>query len=304
MSAASLGSAPRSRLRLPSFMSSESPFPWLFPITAMLLVFGIYPLLYAIWLSLHKRKPTGRGFDFVWFDTWARALSDDRVWSALYTTFFYTIIALILQLVLGMLIALLLDSDRRGYGILRGLMTLPLVVPPAITGMMFLLLQDGSFGVLSFYLYNLGLVDPAYPILAQPSTAIAAVLLADVWQWTPFMVLILLAGLRSLPKDPYEAAAIDGASNIQMFFRLTLPMMSKVIAVAVLIRGVDLFRIYDYVYVMTSGGPGTSTETLSFYAGRIFGSGDFPYAATLSLLLLIVILLVSNIVVKVFKVKF
>jgi multiple sugar transport system permease protein len=89
-----------------------------------------------------------------------------------------------------------------------------------------------------------------------------------------------------------------------MFFRLTLPMMSKVIAVAVLIRGVDLFRIYDYVYVMTSGGPGTSTETLSFYAGRIFGSGDFPYAATLSLLLLIVILLVSNIVVKVFKVKF
>jgi len=304
VSAATLGSPRQSRLRLPAFLSSESPFPWLFPITAMLLVFGIYPLLYAIWLSLHKRKPTGRGFDFVWFDTWARALSDDRVWSALYTTFFYTIITLALQLVLGMLIALLLDSDRRGYGVLRGLMTLPLVVPPAITGMMFLLMQDGSFGVLSFYLYGLGLVDPSTPVLAQPSTAIAAVMLADIWQWTPFMVLILLAGLRSLPKDPYEAAAIDGATNVQMFFRLTLPMMSKVIAVAVLIRGVDLFRIYDYIYVMTSGGPGTSTETLSFYAGRMFGAGDFPYAATLSLLLLIVILVVSNIVVKLFKVKF
>lgn len=285
-------------------MSSESPFPWLFPITAMLAVFGIYPLLYAIWLSLHKRKPTGRGFDFAGFGTWQRALSDDRVWMSLATTFEYVAIALVMQLVLGMLIALLLDSDRRGYGLMRGMMTLPLVVPPAITGMMFLLMQDGSFGVLSFYLYNLGLVDPSQPILAQPSQALMAVLLADIWQWTPFMVLILLAGLRSLPKDPYEAAAIDGASNVQMFFKLTLPMMSKVIAVAVLIRGVDLFRIYDYVYVMTSGGPGTSTETLSFYAGRMFGAGDFPYAATLSLLMLIVILVVSNIVVKLFKVKF
>jgi multiple sugar transport system permease protein len=118
------------------------------------------------------------------------------------------------------------------------------------------------------------------------------------------MVLIMLAGLRALPKDPYEAAAIDGATSTQMFLRLTLPMMSKVIAVAVLMRGVDLFRIYDYVYIMTAGGPGTATETLSFYAGRIYFTGDFPFAATLSLIVLVVLILVSNLFVRLFKVRF
>jgi multiple sugar transport system permease protein len=107
-------------------------------------------------------------------------------------------------------------------------MTLPLVVPPAVTGMMFLLMLDGSFGVLSIALaLAVGLLSPQYPILANSSTALAGVLLADIWQWTPFMVLIMLAGLRSLPKEPFEAAAIDGATAVQAFFKLTLPMISK-----------------------------------------------------------------------------
>jgi multiple sugar transport system permease protein len=304
MTAATLSGARRRGLALPRFLTSEHPLPWLFPITAMLLVFGIYPLVYSIWLSLQKRNPVRRQLEFSGFSQWEKALSDPRTWSALETTLIYTAVALVLQLVLGMLIALLLDTDRRGYGVLRALMTLPLVVPPAVTGMMFLLMQDGSFGVLSFYLYWLGIVSPAAPLLGNPHTALIALLLADIWQWTPFMVLIMLAGLRALPRDPYEAAAIDGATNTQMFFRLTLPMLSKVIAVAVLIRGVDLFRIYDYVYIMTGGGPGTATETISFYAGRIYFTGDFPYAATLSLIVLIVLILVSNVFVRLFKVRF
>jgi multiple sugar transport system permease protein len=129
-------------------------------------------------------------------------------------------------------------------------------------------------------------------------------MLADIWQWTPFMVLIFLAGLRALPKEPYEAAAIDGASAVQMFFRLTLPMLGKVIAVALLIRGIDLFRVYDYVYVMTGGGPGTTTEALSFYAGRIFTVGNFPYAATLSLIILAMLIVVANLFIRVFRVRF
>jgi multiple sugar transport system permease protein len=303
VSEAVLAQRPRT-FALPRFMTAEHPFPWLAPITVMLLVFGIYPLAYSVWLSLHKRNPVTRRLDFAGSSQWVRALSDERTWDALQTTLLYTAVALGVQLVLGMAIALLLDTDRRGYGVLRALMTLPLVVPPAVTGMMFLLMEDGSFGVLSFYLYNLGLLSPSHPILANPGTALAGLLVADVWQWTPFMVLIMLAGLRALPKDPYEAAAIDGATNTQMFLRLTLPMMSKVIAVAVLIRGVDLFRIYDYVYIMTAGGPGTATETLSFYAGRIYFTGDFPFAATLSLIVLVVLILVSNLFVRLFKVRF
>jgi multiple sugar transport system permease protein len=291
------------RTWLPRWFTSEHPLPWLLPATALMVIFGIYPLLYAIWLSLHKRNPVLR--KDVWNPSanWLKAFADERVWNAMYNTFLYTGLALVIQLTLGLAIALLLDTDRKGYGILRALMTLPLVVPPAVTAMMFLLMLDGSFGVLSRSLYALGLLSPQYPILATSSTALGGVLLADIWQWTPFMVLIMLAGLRSLPKEPFEAAAIDGASPTQAFFRLTLPMMSKVIAIAVLIRGIDLFRIFDYVKVMTDSGPGTATETLTSYAGRIYFNGDFPYASTISMITLILVIVVSTLFMKIFRVR-
>ena len=131
------------------------------------------------------------------------------MWHALGVTCTYTLVALALQLALGMALALLLDSDRRGYGFLRALMTLPLVVPPAVTGMMFLLMQDGQFGVLNYYLVQLGLIDTAHPLLATPSTALAGLMLADLWQWTPFMVLIFVAG----PARPAQGAVRGGGDR-------------------------------------------------------------------------------------------
>ena len=288
----------------PRWLSSEHPFPWLLPAAALMTVFGIYPLLYAIWLSLFKRNAATRKMIFAPSHNWTKIFADERVWNALMNTLLYTGIALVFQLVLGMLIALLLDSDRKGYGVLRALMTLPLVIPPAVTAMMYLLMLNGSFGVLSRGLIAIGLLPPGYSILGSADTALAGVLLAEIWQWTPFMVLIMLAGLRSLPKEPFEAAAIDGANAFQTFFKLTLPMMSKVIAIAVLIRGIDLFRAFDYVKVMTDSGPGTATETLTSYAGRIyFGNADFPYASTVALLTLVIVIVVSSAFMKIFKVK-
>ena len=289
---------------LPRWLASESPVPWLLPAAALMVIFGIYPLLYAITLSLYKKNAATRKMVFDPTHNWLKILSDDRVWNAIYNTFLYTGVALVFQLVLGMAIALLLDSDRKGYGILRAMMTLPLVIPPAVTGMMFLLMLNGSFGVLSRGIIAMGLLPTGFSILGTANTAMAGVLTAEIWQWTPFMVLIMLAGLRSLPKEPFEAAAIDGATATQAFFKLTLPMMSKVIAIAVLIRGIDLFRAFDYVKVMTDSGPGTATETLTSYAGRIyFGNADFPYASTIALLTLIIVILVSSTFMKIFKVK-
>jgi multiple sugar transport system permease protein len=293
------------RVNLRHMVSSEHPLPWLLPVTSVLILFGVYPLLYAIWLSVHRRHPVTRlsVFDPAW--NWVKIFGDERVWGAIGHTYLYTSVAIVIELMLGLLIALLLDSDRKCYGILRALMTLPLVVPPAVTGMMFLLMLDGSFGVLSRSLYAIGLWSPAHPILATSSSALFGILLADIWQWTPFMVLIMMAGLRALPKEPFEAAAIDGASATQAFFRLTLPMLSRIIALAVLIRGVDLFRIYDYIKVMTEGGPGTATETLTAYAGTIyFKNADFPYASTIALLTLILLLATSSLFIKIFKVRF
>ncbi len=299
-----LGTARPPLSLLPRWLTTDHPLPWLAPTFAMIAAFGLYPLGYAVWLSLHQRNRFTRADEFTGLANWTQALSDPRFLDSLMVTVQYTVICLVIQVVLGIAIALLLDCERRGYGVLRALMTLPLVVPPAVTGLMFLLMQDGQFGVLSYYLKLIGLVDPTRPILADPRTALWGVMLADIWQWTPFMVLIMLAGLRALPKEPYEAAAIDGAGYLQCLVYITLPLLGRVIAVAVLIRTIDLFRIYDYVYAMTAGGPGTATETLSFYAGRIFQVANFNYAATLSLIILIILNVVCFTFIRLARVRF
>lgn len=283
-------------VRARRLMISDHPLPWLLPLLAILLVLAVYPFFYNIWLSFHEFIPRRRGLEFVGWQNWQTLFSDPRMWNALWVTLFYSSVCLAIQLVLGMAIALLIDSDEPGYGLFRGIMTLTLVIPPAITAMMFLLMQDAQFGLIAWVLKSLGLLAANGTILASPRLALWGVMLADIWQWTPFMVLIFVAGLRALPRDPFESAMIDGASNWQMFTRLTLPMMGKVIAIAVLIRGIDLFRMFDYAYVMTSGGPGTATYTLSLYAWQqTFSFLKWGYGATISLFSLIIILIVANI---------
>lgn len=290
---------------MPRWLTSEHPLPWILPATAILLVFGLYPILYALWLSFNRRHPVTRENQWNPEWNWSRVIADERVWDAISVTYLYTGAALVIQLGLGLGIALLLDSDRRGFGLMRALMTLPLVVPPAVTGMMFLLMYNNSFGVISRSLHYLGALPPEKPILATGSTALWGIIAADVWQWTPFMVLIMLAGLRALPRDPFEAAAIDGASAVQAFFRLTLPMLSRIIAIAVLIRGIDLFRVYDYVKVMTDSGPGTATETLTAYGGTIyFKTANFPYASTVAVVTLVLVIVTANIFIRIFRVRF
>lgn len=291
-------------LRAPRRMISDHPLPWLLPLIAILVVFAVYPFFYNIWLSFHEFVPRRRELEFVGFDNWQTLFSDPRMWTALWVTLFYSSVCLAIQVVLGMVIALLIDSDEPGYGILRAIMTLTLVIPPAITAMMFLLMEDAQFGLIAWLLKSVGLLAPNGTILASPSLAIWGVMLADVWQWTPFMVLIFVAGLRALPRDPFESAMIDGASNWQMFTRLTLPMMGKVIAIAVLIRGIDLFRMFDYAYVMTSGGPGTATYTLSLYAWQqTFSFLKWGYGASISLFSLFIILIVANVFVALTRLR-
>lgn len=285
-------------------LSFERPLVWLLPLIAMLVAFTIVPLFYNIWLSFHEYHPFSRELRYVGGENWRMLWEDERMWEALRTTLLYFVITLSIQVVLGMGIALLLDSEDWGFGFLRTLLMLTLVVPPAIAGMIFLLIEDPEFGVLTYVLETLGLLDKTQPILATASTALWGVMLVDVWQWTPFMVLIFLAGLRSLPPEPYEAAMLDGASSWMVFRRITLPLMQKVIAVAVLIRGIDIFRMFDYVFVMTSGGPGTSTYTLSLYSWQqTFSFVKWGYGATLSLVTLAIILVVANVFIWVAKVR-
>lgn len=285
-------------------LSTDRPLIWMLPLIAMLVAFTIIPLIYNIWLSFHEYAPFKRALVPVGLDNWRALFADERMWEALGTTLFYFAVVLSVEVVLGMAIALLLDAEEFGFGLLRTVLTLTLVVPPAIVGMMYLLIEDPEFGVLTYVLDLFGILDKSVPILATSATALWGVMLADIWQWTPFMVLIFLAGIRSLPPEPYEAAMLDGASAFMTFRRITLPLMSKVIAVAVLIRGIDVFRMFDYVFVMTSGGPGTSTYTLSLYAWQqTFSFVKWGYGATLSLFTLVIILIVANLFIYLAKVR-
>ena len=288
---------------LPSFMNSDSSLPWLLPLITMLIVFAIIPFFYNIYLSFHEFVPAKRALLFVGWDNWIRLFTDGVFWGSLKVSLYYTFMCLLIQLILGMGIALLIDSDDPGFGIIRSILTLTLVIPPAIAGMIFLIMEDANYGLIPWLLKSVGLIGPEDTILADPTLALWGVMIVDIWQWTPFMVLILVAGLRSLPSEPFESAVIDGARPFQVFRRLTLPMLHKVIAVAILIRGIDLWRMVDYVFVLTSGGPGTATYTLSLYSWQRFTFVQWGYGATISLFSLIVILIVGNAFIHFAKVK-
>ena len=288
---------------LPKFLTSDSAFPWLLPLVTMLIVFAIIPFFYNIYLSFHEFVPLKRKLVYTGFENWIILFNDPIFWNSFKVTLYYTSVCLFIELILGMSIALLIDSDKPGYGVIRSLLTLTLVIPPAIAGMIFLILEDAHYGLISWGLKSIGLLGAEQTILADSILAFWGVVIVDVWQWTPFMVLIFIAGLRSLPKEPFESAMIDGARPFQVFRRLTFPMMHKVIAVAILIRGIDLWRIVDYVFVLTAGGPGTATYTLSYYSWQRFTFVQWGYGATISLFSLIAILIIGNAFIYFAKVK-
>jgi multiple sugar transport system permease protein len=282
---------------------------WLLPVILLLLVIGIYPFLYNIWNSFREFNPMTGRIEPVGFENWQRLIQEivapgGRVRAALATTTIYVASALAIEFVLGLAIAVLLNSGVWGAGLWQSLMILPMVVPPTVAAVMFKVLENPDYGALSYYLQQIGITDKIEPLLGGTGKyAIQAVLIPDIWQWTPFFVLILLAGLKALPSEPLEAARVDGATSWQTFWTITLPMLRPMIAVAVLFRLVDLLKVFDYIFVLTSGGPGTRTEVISFYAyQRSFTTIEWGYGSVLGLLIFVLAILVANLFVRVFKI--
>jgi multiple sugar transport system permease protein len=287
-----------------NFWSSQNPLWFLLPAVALLLVYSIFPLVYNIYNSFREFDPLTKNFVWVGVENWQRLFNDGRALNAASVTLRYGAIALSVELVLGMSIALLFDAGVYLRGLWQTLIILPMVAPPSVVGIMFKLLENSEFGVISWVLYSLNILDKSEPLLGGSGKhALAGVLLADIWQWTPFCILILLAGLKALPIEPLEAAEVDGASRWQTFWRIKLPLLSPVISIVVLFRVIDLYRLFDYIYVMTSGGPGTATETISYYAYTTYALIDWGYTATLGVAILVVIWISAFIYTRVFKVQ-
>ncbi len=292
------------RKRRAGWWSPERPWVWLTPAVVLLLLYSIYPLIYNLITSFKEFDPLIRGFQWVGNENWAKLVQDERAFNSLRVTLTYGIWALSIELILGMAIALIFDAGTYLRGLWQTLIIMPMVTPPAVVGLIFRLLEHSDFGVISWILYNAGVLQPAEPLLGGTGKhALAGVLLADIWQWTPFCVLILLAGLKALPTEPLEAAKVDGASAWQTFWLVKLPLMRNVLAVVILFRIIDLYRLFDYIYIMTSGGPGQRTETLSFYAYQTYIFINWGYTATLGVAILVLIWVSTFVYTRVFKVE-
>ncbi|GAA0356767.1 carbohydrate ABC transporter permease [Bacillus horti] len=237
--------------------------------------------------------------NFIGLEAYQKALADKRIWAALVNTLIFTFSSVSIELVLGLGLALVLNKAMRGQGLIRTTSLIPWAIPTAVAAMMWGYLYDGTSGVVAHFFENIGLVSQSQNLLLTGAGAMFSAILADVWKTTPYMALLLLAGLQNISNNLYEAASIDGANKVQSFFRVTLPLLKPAILVALLFRTLDAFRVFDLIYVLTGGGPGGSTETLSIYAYKImFGATNFGYGSVVVVIMFVCVALIATLFVR------
>ena len=263
--------------------------PWVAPALAVLLALSIYPLIFAVKVSLTDASGSPTIANFT-------RLAHDRVFAAAAAqTAVFTFVALAAEFVLGLALALLIDSLARARAVFRSGLLVPMLLPPVVAGVVWRLIYNPQFGLLNGTLRRLGISTASLTWTNGEASALASVILVDIWEWTPFIFLLLSAGLQAIPAEPLEAARIDGASAWQILRDITLPLLKPAILLALLLRAMDLVRIFDQIFILTQGGPGTATETVSLYIYRTaFRFSNFGYAAAMSFVLLLATILFSR----------
>jgi multiple sugar transport system permease protein len=272
-------------MNIDTIQAREQRTGWLLLLPALImlgLVFA-YPILRAFWLSLFTQNlGTQLQLVFSGFDNYGRMVGDGRFWQSMWNTTVFTIASVFLELILGMGVALVLNQSFKGRGIVRTISLLPWALPTALMGLAWAWIFNDQYGVVNDILLRLGVLQTGISWLGNPTLAMMAVIIADVWKTTPFIALLLLAGLQSISSDLYEAHAIDGASAWQSFWKITVPLLMPQIVIALLFRFAQAFGIFDLIQVMTGGGPAGATETVSIYIyGTVMRYLDFGYGAAL-----------------------
>jgi len=272
-------------MKVDTLQAREQRTGWLLlmPALFMLALVFAYPILRAFWLSLFTQNlGTQLKLVFSGLDNYGRMVGDGRFWQSLWNTSIFTLASVFLELILGMAVALVLNQSFRGRGIVRTISLLPWALPTALMGLAWAWIFNDQYGIVNDILLRLGILQTGVSWLGDPTLAMMAVILADVWKTTPFIALLLLAGLQSISSDLYEAHAIDGASAWQSFWKITIPLLLPQIVIALLFRFAQAFGIFDLVQVMTGGGPAGATEMVSIYIyGTVMRYLDFGYGAAL-----------------------
>jgi multiple sugar transport system permease protein len=277
------------------------PLVLIAPAIVVLLSLSIYPLIYSVTISLQTQTAGGSSWSV---SNFTRLFTDGFFLAAMAHTFVYATAALILEFTIGLGLALLMNGQIRGRGFFRAALLMPMMLPAVVVGVVWRLMLNPNFGAINGTLKNFGLNTDGLTWTASPRLAMLSVIAVDVWQWTPFVFLVLLAGLQAIPQEPYEAALIDGSSRWQTFRYVTLPLLKPAILIALLLRTMDLLRVFDQIFILTEGGPGFATETISLYIYRAaFRFFDFGYAAAMSFVLLILTNVISAIYIRLLQNK-
>ncbi|MBD3306931.1 ABC transporter permease subunit [candidate division KSB3 bacterium] len=270
---------------------------FLTPAIIYLLIMSIYPFVYSLYLSTTRKnlsRPYQKGF--IGLENYSTLFTNNLFQTAIENTLVLTVASIAIELMLGFFIARLFVaiSDVPGNNIIRTVYILPMMITPVVSGLLWSYILSPSLGVANYILREVGL-DP-YPWLASSDTALKSLVMINVWQWSPFLMLLMLAGLTSIPREQYEAAAIDGANILQIVRHIELPFLRNVVLIGVIFRVIDNFRLFDVVYVTTRGGPGSSTEVVSMYTYReMFGFFNVGYGSSAAVIILIMAIIVTNI---------
>jgi multiple sugar transport system permease protein len=268
------------------------------PSTLIMLAVMIFPLIYSLRTSLFFyviSKPFYR--PFIWFENYKNIILDGRVIGSIGVTLKIALIALAIELILGYLLAYCLTKINHLKNFYLSILIIPMMLSAVAIGLMWRLLLNPDLGIINYLLGWIGITPK--PWLALPETAIGALILIEVWRSTPFVILMLYSGMLSLPIEPYECATIDGANGWQKFYYLTLPLLRPVIIIVLTIRLINLIKIYDLVFIMTHGGPGSSTETIAHYIYKLgFTNLDLGRASAASWFIVIIISVLSTVLYK------
>jgi multiple sugar transport system permease protein len=284
------------------FANKKKYLAYLFLLPAIVILFGIaiFPLIFSLSASLTNFTYGMPKIKFIGFTNYADLFQDDYFWNGLKLTGLFAGGTTLGSLFIGFLIALLFDFIDRGRGIVRAIVLSPMCITSVSVGIMWRLLFMPDFSIINYLLSLLNISGPEW--LFNPAWALIAVMIAYIWQWTPFIILMISAGMAALPIEPYEAAMVDGATWFQTIRYITIPLIRPVILLAAIIRLMDAFRVFDHVFVMTHGGPGRSTQVLSYV---IYLNGIryryLGYATAMSWIMLIIIIVLATLMIRVFR---
>ena len=284
-------------------MENGAYFLMVAPLLIFVLVIAIYPLFFSLQISFFDYRLTDPNQTKTWvgINNYIQAFNDPLVRKSISSTLIFVFGTVSLEIIVGLGLALLLGAETRIANFIRAFLMVPMALPSLVVGLVWRALYNVDFGILPYYMKLIGIEMGRGP-LSEIALAMPAVILIDIWQWSPLLMFIFLAGLKSLPTEPYEAAHVDGASRWQSFFYLTLPLLKPTFLIAILLRTMQSFKVFDIIYATTEGGPGTTTTVLNYHIYKVgMTFFDMGYAAALANILLVVIAILSIIYIMVLE---